>query len=276
MQENVTGARQRPGRAAPRLGPDELCAALTGTLIEARYQPIVRLADRVPVALEALARLNHPSRGTLLPHRFVPQMEDAGLAQLLTRRVSQRAFTDMAGPALAPLGLDMALNFPLDVLQVPEALALLDEQRREAGIPAGRVVIELTESRPVQRMVALRRGIERLRALGYGVSIDDVSPAVQQLPALLDLPFSALKLDKGLVSRLQTDEAARDFSQRVVGMARSRGLTVTAEGVANTAIWHRLAALGVDLAQGFLVARPLQAADVPAWLCRWRKRRRFG
>ena len=153
--------------------PAELSAALTGTLIEARYQPIVRFADRVPVALEALARLNHPSRGTLLPDRFVPQMEDAGLAQLLTRRISQRAFTDMAGPALAPLGLDMALNFPLDVLQVPEALALLDEQRQEAGIAARRVVIELTESQPVQCLVTLRRALEHLRALGYRVSIDD-------------------------------------------------------------------------------------------------------
>lgn len=276
MQDDVAEGRQRPSRAAPRMRPDELCAALTGALIEARYQPIVRLADRVPVALEALARLNHPSRGTLLPHRFVPQMEDAGLAQLLTSRISHRAFTDMAGPVLAPLGLDMALNFPLDVLQVPEALALLDEQRREAGIPANRVVIELTESRPVQCLVTLRRAIEHLRALGYGVSIDDVSPAVPQLPALLDLPFSALKLDKDLVSRLQTDEAARDFSRRIVDMARSRGLTVTAEGVANTAIWHQLKALGVDLAQGFLLARPLQVADVPRWLCRWRKRRRFG
>ena len=253
--------------------PDELCAALAGTLIDTRYQPIVRLADRIPVALEALARLNHPTRGTLPPHRFVPQMEDAGLARLLTKRISQRAFTDMAGPALAPLGLVMALNFPLDVLLVPEALTLLDEQRREAGIPPGRVTIELTESRPVECLVTLRHAIERLRASGYGVSIDDVSPAVPRLMALLDLPFSALKLDKDLVLRLGADEAADDFTWRIIDMASSRRLTVTAEGVKNAAIWHRLAALGVDLAQGFLVARPLPAAGVPPWLSRWRKRR---
>jgi len=254
----------------------DLNAALSGAMIETRYQPIVRLSDRAPVALEALARLNHPSRGTLLPHRFVPQIEDAGLAPLLTKRVAHRAFADMVGSSLAPHGLDMALNFPLDVLLVPEALALLDEQRREADIPAERVIIELTESRPVQDLVTLRLATERLRMLGYGVSIDDVAPSVPQLAALLDLPFSALKLDKDLVQQTEHDEAARDFTQHTVDAAKSRGLTVTAEGVESAALWHRLAALGVDLAQGFLMARPLQAADVPLWLRRWSKRRQFG
>src|SRR5689334_8900824 len=101
------------------LPPAELHAALTGAMIEPRYQPIVRLADRVPVGLEALARLNHPTRGRMLPDRFVPQMEGAGLALLLTQRVANRAFADMVG-VLAPYKLKVALNFPLEVLLVPD------------------------------------------------------------------------------------------------------------------------------------------------------------
>lgn len=255
------------------LPPSELRAALTGAMIEPRYQPIVRLADRVPVGLEALARLNHPTRGRMLPDRFVPQMEDAGLALLLTQRVANRAFADMLG-VLAPHGLNVSLNFPLDVLLVPDALALLDEQRRLAAIDAKRVVIELTESRPVEDIAALGRAIEWLREIGYGIAIDDVLPTVPLLDALLELPFSAVKLDKTVVLRLGEGDT-QAFVSRLVATAAARGMTMTAEGVESAAIWHRLRALGIDHAQGFLVARATQAEDVPAWLARWAKRRPF-
>ena len=114
----------------------ELREALAGAMIETRYQPIVRLADRQPVALEALARLNHPTRGTLPPDEFVPQIEDAGLAARLTDVVADRALADMAGPLLRPHALDITLNFPLDVLLVPDALRRLDARRRAAGVAA--------------------------------------------------------------------------------------------------------------------------------------------
>jgi EAL domain-containing protein (putative c-di-GMP-specific phosphodiesterase class I) len=257
----------------PGLPPAELRAALTGAMIEPRYQPIVRLADRAPVGLEALARLNHPTRGRMLPDRFVPQMEDAGLALLLTQRIANRAFADMLG-VLAPHALNVALNFPLDVLLVPDALALLDDQRRLASIAAERVVIELTESRPVHDIPALARAIEWLRQVGYGIAIDDLSPAVPRLDALLNLPFSSLKLDKTVVLALDEPEA-QAFVSRLVAIAAARGMTMTAEGVESAAIWHRLHALGVDHAQGFLVARATQVEDVPAWLTRWAKRRPF-
>ena len=244
-------------------------------MIETRYQPIVRLADRKPVAVEVLARMNHPIRGTLLPHLFVPQMEDAGLAPALTEAVTRRAFADMTNRSLLPYGLEIALNFPLDVLLVPQAMVLLDAQRRIAGIEAKQVIIELTESRPVEDVVGLRRAIERLRAAGYGVVIDDIQPEVPQLQALLELPFTGVKLDKDLVLLLADDAGLRNFILDIVDVAKSRGLTVTAEGVENLASWYRLAGLGVDMAQGFLIARPLLAVAVPVWLRRWSKRQSF-
>jgi EAL domain-containing protein (putative c-di-GMP-specific phosphodiesterase class I) len=254
---------------------NEIHASLAGFMIETRYQPIVRLADRKPVAVEVLARMNHPIRGTLLPHLFVPQMEDAGLAPALTEAVTRRAFADMTNRSLLPYGLEIALNFPLDVLLVPQAMVLLDAQRRIAGIEAKQVIIELTESRPVEDVVGLRRAIERLRAAGYGVVIDDIQPEVPQLQALLELPFTGVKLDKDLVLLLADDAGLRNFILDIVDVAKSRGLTVTAEGVEDSASWYRLAGLGVDMAQGFLIARPLLAVAVPVWLRRWSKRQSF-
>ena len=250
----------------------EIRTALSRSMIETRYQPVVRIADGRPVALEVLARLNHPARGTVLPDLFVPQIEDAGLAPLLTETVARRAFADMAGPSLAPHGLDLALNFPLDVLLVPEALDLLDTQRREAGIAAARVIIELTESRPVDNLVTLRGAIEHLRGSGYRVAIDDVDPSVPQLPALLDLPFDGMKLDKAVVQRSGTDGAMLGFATDTVAAAKSRGLTVTAEGVESAGTWARMRDMGVQQAQGFFVARPLVASGVSGWLRRWAKR----
>jgi EAL domain-containing protein (putative c-di-GMP-specific phosphodiesterase class I) len=250
----------------------EIEAALKGAMIETRYQPIVRLSDSAPVAVEALARLKHPSRGTLLPHRFVPQLENAGLASELTTEVASRAFADMAGPQLAPLHLDIALNFPLDVLLVAHAPTLLELHHRLQGIPTEQVIIELTESRPVEDLRSVGEATTRLRQAGYQVVIDDVQPAAPHLDALLDLPFTGLKFDKDIVKRIVQDPAAERFVSDIVEAAEARGLMLTAEGVENAPIWQRLVQLGVHRAQGFLIARPMMASAIPGWLRRWSTR----
>jgi EAL domain-containing protein (putative c-di-GMP-specific phosphodiesterase class I) len=258
-----------PKRDGSAMNLAELTAALKGAMIETRYQPIVRMADRYPVGLEALARLNHPQRGTLQPDRFVPQIEDAGLAAELTGLVSARAFADLAGPFLTGRGLRMSVNFPLDVLLQPAALDRLEEQRIAAGLIADSIVIELTESRPVDDFPMLRRSLERLRGLGYGAAIDDVGPAVPRLAPLLDLPFTSLKLDKELVQEVNDSAEIGTFLADTIAQAKARGLTVVAEGVETDAIWDRMRELGVDEVQGFLAARPLPVAAVPIWWDAW-------
>lgn len=250
--------------------PAELRAALTSEMIEASYQPIVRIADRVPVAVEVLARLNHPVRGTLMPESFVPQIEEHGLAAQLTELIVDRALADFASPAFGTENLRLTLNFPLDVLLLPEALQRLNDSRRQAGVPASRVIIEMTESRPVKDLAALRAVLERLAAGGYRVTIDDVFPAMPRLDELLQLPFGGLKFDRSVVQALDRSADLLGFTQRVIAGAKSRGQAIVAEGVEDTATWHRVAALGVEYAQGFLVARSMPADAVSAWLEAWR------
>jgi EAL domain-containing protein (putative c-di-GMP-specific phosphodiesterase class I) len=258
-----------PTRDGPAMNVAELTAAMQGAMIETRYQPIIRIADRRPVGLEALARLNHPERGTLLPDRFVPQIEDAGLAAELTSLVSTRAFADLAGPFLMERGLWMSVNFPLDVLLQPASIDRLEEQRIFAGLSASHIVVELTESRPVDDIPMLRRSLERLRGLGYGAAIDDVGPAVPRLAPLLDLPFTSLKLDKDLVQQVNESAEIRTFLADTIVQAKARGLTVVAEGVETGAIWDQMRDLGADEVQGFLAARPLPVAAVPIWWDAW-------
>jgi EAL domain-containing protein (putative c-di-GMP-specific phosphodiesterase class I) len=138
------------------------------------------------------------------------------------------------------------------------------------------VIIELTESQPVVDLVTLGGVLEKLRADGYRIAIDDVSPAVPRLADLLQLPFTSLKLDKAVVQCLARVPALQDFVRGVIDVARARGLSVVAEGVEDVATWQRMLALGIDHAQGFLVARPLPAAAVPIWLEAWRSQPAFG
>lgn len=270
--QSITDAlmKNSPPRDRSSMNVTELTAAMQSHMIETRYQPIIRVADRQPVGLEALARLNHPQRGTLLPDLFVPQIEDAGMAAQLTSLVSARAFADLAGPLLAGRGLRMSVNFPLDVLLQPAALDRLEEQRIAAGLAADKIVIELTESQPVNDIPTLRYSLERLRGLGYGAAIDDVGPAVPRLAPLLELPFTSLKLDKDLVRQVEECPDIRQFLAETIVQAKRHGLTVVAEGVETDTIWDLMVSLGSDEIQGFLAARPLPLAAVPVWWDAWR------
>lgn len=261
--------RSQAGQVGAML-QSELREALAGAMIETRYQPIVAISDGTPFGVEALARLNHPTLGTLAPDRFVPQMEDAGLAAQLTEIVSRQAFADMTGPYLRHLGLRVAINFPLDVLLAQGALDRLEEQRAASGIPPERVIVELTESRPVDDMRTLRVSLEWLRSRGYKVAIDDVGPAVPHLAPLLELPFTAIKLDMGLVRQVEENAEVKAFLALSIEQAHARGMTVVAEGIETVPLWRAMKALGVDAAQGFLVARPLPVAAVPVWLAAWK------
>jgi EAL domain-containing protein (putative c-di-GMP-specific phosphodiesterase class I) len=261
------------GRNEPTLPTVELLEVVTGAMIETRYQPIVRIADRATMAVEVLARLNHPTHGTVTPDWFVPRFEDAGLSFTLTDLVSTRALADLTSPGFRGLGLAMALNYPLKVLSHPEAAENLDERRASLGLTPDQVQIELTESRPVEDFAALGRSLDHLRALGYRISIDDVGPAVKNLDRLLTLPFTGLKLDKGIVRLIGTQGPGASIAPLVFEKALARGLTVVAEGVETRDMWDRLSALGVQEAQGYFIARPLPAAAVPVWLDAWRTKR---
>jgi EAL domain-containing protein (putative c-di-GMP-specific phosphodiesterase class I) len=254
----------------PSLPAAELLDVVSGDMIETRYQPIVRIADRQATAVEVLARLNHPTHGTVTPDWFVPRFEDAGLASTLTSMVSTRALADLTGRDFRGLGLAMALNYPLKVLSHPNAAATLDERRAAMSLTPDQVQIELTESRPVEDFVALGRSLDHLRSLGYRISIDDVGPAVKNLDRLLTLPFTGLKLDKGIVRLIGTGGPGASLAPRVVEQAHARGLNVVAEGVEAREMWDKLRALGVQEAQGYFIARPLPVAAVPVWLEAWR------
>jgi EAL domain-containing protein (putative c-di-GMP-specific phosphodiesterase class I) len=247
----------------------ELREALAASRIKPLYQPIVSIRQRNVAAIEVLARLAHPMRGTVAPDLFVPQIENAGLALRLTQVVGHSAFMDWGGGRLEQLGVCLALNFPLDVLLMPAALAWLEQAREVARIPAARVTIELTESRPVAKVSELGTVVSRLRRQGYQLAIDDVGPDQRDCRDLLALEFSLLKLDKGVVLEAMGCARAEEFLIRTATLAHAAGMRVVAEGVATAEMWAKMGELSVDEAQGFFIAEPIPSDTVPLWHREW-------
>ena len=254
----------------PPLPAADLHAALASAQIETLYQPIVRLADRAVTGFEVLARLAHPTLGVLMPGRFIPPMEAAGLSWPLTQAVMRRAFADWGHGRLTDMGCTLSLNFPLDVIMHGGVIETLHDELEAADIPASAIVIELTESQQIDRIPLLAAVAQALRRAGYGLAIDDVGPAIRDHRALLDLPFTVLKLDKALVQTAVTEADADSFLRGALRDARTAGLLVTAEGLENAQTWRYVAERGVDEAQGFMIGHPMPAASIAAWHNDWK------
>ena len=162
-----------PAAPSPALRADAaaLAAGLTNGEVSVHYQPVVRLADRQPVMVEALARWHRPPVA-VPPDRFVPLAESTGLARALSMLVASRAAAEMA-PLWQTLRLRVSVNLPLAQLLAPDLVAWLQRAVRAGGLRPGQLALELTETTTVRDRSALRRALLRLRAGGFRVLLDD-------------------------------------------------------------------------------------------------------
>lgn len=268
------GARLAEALAAPELPgamPASDATALAEGLgrgeITVRFQPIVRLSDRRPVLVEALARWERPS-AALPAGAFVAMAEKAGLGAPLTLAVARRALAELAA-VRGRSGIRLSFNVPLAVLLQPGLAARLGALVAAAGAQPDDLLLELTESTEVRDTALLRRALDRLGRAGFQVLLDDL--ALDDVRGrLLDLPFAGVKLDRGLAAALPRERRARGQVERLVRAARRRGGAVVAEGVSDPLLWRICASLGCDLAQGFGVGRPIRPGALPAWIAAWR------
>lgn len=244
-----------------------LAAGLDRGEITVRFQPMVRMMDRRPVLVEALARWERPAVA-LGADRFIPMAEHGGLAARLTRAVARRALCELAALG-APQRLRMSFNVPLAVLLEGDMGCWLDAEVRAAGLSADSLLLELTESTEVRDTALLRRALTRLARRGYGVLLDDLG-LDDRRRSLLSLPFAGVKLDRKLVLAMPRNRRARATVESLVRQARRQGMVVVAEGVTDSMTWRAAAAAGCDVAQGFGVGRPLPPPALPAWGAAWR------
>ena len=257
-------------RAKPHANAEVNAAALAESLdrgeISVRFQPVVRLADRRPVGVEALARWERPEHA-LGAGAFIELAESAGLATALTLAVARRAMAEFA-TARGRAALRLSFNVPLSVLLRPELAPRLGEMVSEAGLRPADLLLELTESTVVRDTALLRRALQRLRHAGFGVLLDDVA-IDDGRDSLLDLPFSGVKLDRSFITALPHRRRVRGLVERLARHAHAEGQAVIAEGVTDPLLWRLAASCGCDLAQGYAVGRPIPPAALQAWIGAW-------
>jgi EAL domain-containing protein (putative c-di-GMP-specific phosphodiesterase class I)/ActR/RegA family two-component response regulator len=261
-------------RAARRAyAPAELKRALAAGELVNHYQPKVALATGELVGVEALVRWQHPTAGLVLPDQFIATAEEHGLIDELTRTVLTAALRQGRLWHEARLDLQLAVNVSMDnlaALDFPDVVARL---ANDAGVALSSVVLEVTESRLMKDLRAPLDILTRLRLKRISLSIDDFGTGHSSLAQLRDIPFDELKLDRSFVNGASGDPALRAIVEATLQMARQLGMKSVAEGVEERADWDLLRTLGCDVAQVYLIARPMPGNELPQWWQAWQPRR---
>ncbi|MGH3139010.1 MAG: putative bifunctional diguanylate cyclase/phosphodiesterase [Gaiellales bacterium] len=232
------------------------------------YQPKADLRTGRIVGAEALMRWRHPRHGVMMPDRFIPLAERSGLIRSLTLFAARTALAQARTWREAGIELTVSVNLStrdlIDVSLPDEIGALLEEAR----VPPHLLELEITESVIMADPMRARGVVARLREMGVKVAIDDFGLGYSSLGYLKNLPVNDLKIDKSFVINMMDDQGDAVIVQSTIDLAHNLGLTVIAEGVESDETWRRLRTLGCDVAQGWLIGRPLPAADFATWLNR--------
>jgi EAL domain-containing protein (putative c-di-GMP-specific phosphodiesterase class I) len=243
-----------------RLARELRLAAERGEII-AQYQPQVDLRDGLLVALEALSRWRHPTRGVIPPGEFIPLAEATGAMIAIGDVMLEAACRYGATLVRAGRRIEVAVNVAAAQLSEARFAERVTNHLEASGMPAELLTLELTETRPVP--VEAAEALAGIRAIGVGVSVDDVRTVEEAEARVLALPITELKVDRSVIRRLPED---RGVASQLLGFAREHELRSVAEGVETRPQLVAVRELGFDRAQGFLFGRPVPARRISARL----------
>jgi diguanylate cyclase (GGDEF)-like protein len=243
----------------------DLRTALESAELEVHYQPKVAFDGRV-VGLEALVRWDRAGQGPVSPEEFVGLAETSGLMPHLTDYVLDTAVRQLAAWHAEGFRVQVAVNIsPRDMLR-PGFAASIAERLIQHQLPPSALQLEITERQLLEDARLAAETLEELRRRGVQTSLDDFGTGYSSLVRLRRLPVGELKIDRSFVSRMVADESDAAVVRCSVQLAHSLGLTAVAEGVEDDETWERLARMGCDAVQGWLVSAAMPAAQATAWL----------
>jgi diguanylate cyclase (GGDEF)-like protein/PAS domain S-box-containing protein len=247
----------------------ELRVALDEESFEIHYQPIVQLASNRIVGFEALVRWRHPTQGLVQPNAFIPLAEETGLIVPLGRLVTAsacrqlRAFMDLG---VGNADLTMSVNVSPRQAIEPGFAADIAGILEATGLEPSSLILEITESLVLHESAISDGSLRRLSDMGVQLVVDDFGTGFSALGYFKRFAIEGLKVDRSFVSGLGKSREDTAIVTATLAFAAALGLSVTAEGVETTDQLDRLRALGCELAQGLLFARPVPAASVPGLL----------
>jgi diguanylate cyclase (GGDEF)-like protein/PAS domain S-box-containing protein len=234
------------------------------------FQPLVHLANGALRGFEALLRWHHPSRGLLSPGEFLAVAEETGLIVSIGRWVLREACARAATWQQEGMQRSLLVSVNLAARQIdhPDLLEDVESALADAGLAASCLVLEITESEVMRNPEVARERLHALRTLGVRVAIDDFGTGYSSLSHLQYFPVDELKIDQSFIARLDRGEREMSFVRTMVALAHTLDVEVVAEGIELAAQSKALERLGCQTGQGYLFGRPLNAADLQAYLSR--------
>jgi diguanylate cyclase (GGDEF)-like protein len=241
---------------------DALGAAVEGEQLFLLYQPIFDLGAKSVVGVEALVRWRHPQLGVVPPDHFIPLAEENGLIVPIGRWVLERACRQAA--EWAADGIPTGVSVNVSAYQLGRKDFVEDVQRAlaESAIQPSSLTLELTETALMRDAAAACRALERVKALGVRVAVDDFGTGYASLSNLQRLPVDILKIDRSFVAALNGNGWSRELLhasellEAILGVGRALSLSVVAEGIEEQRQVTALEAMGCEMGQGYLMAAP--------------------
>jgi diguanylate cyclase (GGDEF)-like protein len=244
----------------------ELRSALARDEYRLVYQPIYNLDDLTVVGVEALLRWDHPTKGLVGPDEFIPLLEQTGHIREVGRWVLNQACRQMSIWHSRGNTLDVSVNVSGRQLDHDGIVSDVREALDRSGLAASSLIIEVTETALMHNIAATAGRLRAIKELGVRIAVDDFGTGYSSLAYLRQFPVDCLKIDRMFTSAITTSPESKALVGTLVQLGKDLGLSTLAEGVETTDEMDLLRVARVDQAQGFLMARPLDADALEAQL----------
>lgn len=246
---------------------EEIARALKCHELQIYYQAKWDLKKGCFYGAEALIRWKHPKRGILPPSSFIPYCENSGRIVEIDHYVFETVCKDIAKwRSEGRRKIAVSINLSHRSVYDPSLLSFLENTCEDNHVSPKDIDIELTESLAAQNVVFISAIIRRIKALGFGTSMDDFGIGYSSLSSLKNIPFSVLKIDKSFVDDIEIDSKSRSMVRSIIELVHALGMKTIAEGVETADQVKILQSLGLDAIQGFYFSRPLERARFEAFL----------
>ncbi len=279
LEQLLELAARAPGGAAlaPDFVPtlDELAAALARHEFLPHFQPKVAIDSGQLKGVEALARWQHPQRGLLAPLYFIGPLEGSALMAEFTLAIVGQVLERMLAWREAGLPpLTVSVNLAADNLAERAFVDRLTALVLASGVAPAALVWEVTETSVMRQLSQSLTNLGRLRLMGFGLAMDDFGIGYSSMQQFARCPFTELKIDRAFVHGAAQRPNRQVVLKSALELGQRLGVHTVAEGVESEADWRLLRELGCDMAQGYLVARPMPAEELIGWMRRDRRRLR--
>jgi diguanylate cyclase (GGDEF)-like protein len=229
------------------------------------YQPIVSLTTHRVVALEVLVRWEHPRRGTVQPGEFIPLAEETDLILPIGRLVLAKACAQARQwQERFPEHTDLSIAVNLSARQLQQANFVGDTIQviAESGVSPESLILEITETELLEDTRTSITKLSQLKHLGLRLAMDDFGTGYSSLSFLADLPIDILKLAKPFTEGLGRTDREHAFAQAIIGLGKTVGMQIIAEGIERADQAEALRAMGSDMGQGYFFSPPREASYV--------------